>query len=114
MRLLNVRSDREASMAKINSAKVDRRKFLAGMAVGAASAASVVPDAARAATGATALEPAKAQLPSALPPTTRMVAVETGTVKESTAPIPGRPGSDFMLDVIKSLKIEYFYSNPAS
>src|SRR5437870_276551 len=100
-------------MAKTDSPKVDRRKFLAGMAVGAASAVSAAPKA-NAATAAAATDEIGARRPSALPPTARMAAMETGTPKESTAPIPGRPGSDFMLDVIKSLKIDYFYSNPAS
>ena len=35
-------------------------------------------------------------------------------MREPTTQIPGRPASDFMVDVIKSLKIEYIYSNPAS
>jgi thiamine pyrophosphate-dependent acetolactate synthase large subunit-like protein len=54
------------------------------------------------------------KLPAALPPTAHQIAVEAGAVPETTAKSHGRPGSDFMVDVIKSLKIDYVYSNPAS
>ena len=47
-------------------------------------------------------------------PTTQQIAAETGGLREPTTQLPGRPASDFMVDVIKSLKIEYIYSNPAS
>jgi thiamine pyrophosphate-dependent acetolactate synthase large subunit-like protein len=89
---------------------VNRRKFLAGVAV--AGAAVTAPQSA--AKAASTTSDANVRVPSAIRPTARMAAVEAGDSKESHAKIPGRPGSDFMVDVIKSLKIEYVYSNPAS
>ena len=47
-------------------------------------------------------------------PNTLQIAAETGGLREPTTQIPGRPASDYMVDVIKSMKIEYIYSNPAS
>jgi hypothetical protein len=88
---------------------VNRRKFLAGAAV-ATTAATVTNGAQAASPGATANK----RLPSAVMPTYREIAAETGGLREPTTQIPGRPASDFMVDVIKSLKIEYIYSNPAS
>jgi thiamine pyrophosphate-dependent acetolactate synthase large subunit-like protein len=87
---------------------VSRRKFLAGAAVaGAAVSAAQTP--ARAAPPPVGA----AKVPSAVRPTPRQIAAETEMPKELAAS-HGRPGSDFMVDVIKSLKIEYVYSNPAS
>jgi thiamine pyrophosphate-dependent acetolactate synthase large subunit-like protein len=98
-------------MARKDSAsKVDRRKFLAGVAV-AGAAGAVTPQARAANSMAPPLEQPRA--PSALPPTARVAAAETATPKDL-----GRArtldGSDFMVDVIKSLDIEYLPSNPAS
>ena len=87
---------------------VSRRKFLAGVAV--AGAATTVAPAAKASPGATANK----RLPSAVMPNTLQIAAETGGLREPTTQIPGRPASDYMVDVIKSMKIEYIYSNPAS
>jgi acetolactate synthase I/II/III large subunit len=93
---------------KPSQTKVDRRKFLAGVAVAGATAASLK-------NAEAAPTPANAgRLPAVLPPTAHEIAVETGAVPESSAKSHGRPGSDFMVDVIKSLKIDYVYSNPAS
>src|SRR5262249_28952781 len=89
---------------------VSRRKFLAGVAVaGAAASASAAKAATPGTTAADVKRPA-----SAVMPTTHQIATETGALKEPTTQIPGRPASDFMLDVIKSLKIDFVYSNPAS
>jgi acetolactate synthase-1/2/3 large subunit len=88
---------------------VSRRKFLAGAAV-ATTAATVSNGAQAASPGATVNK----RLPSAVVPTAHQIATETGGLREPTTQIPGRPASDFMVDVIKSLKIEYVYSNPAS
>jgi thiamine pyrophosphate-dependent acetolactate synthase large subunit-like protein len=85
---------------------VSRRKFLAGAAVAGAAVSTST-------TGHAAPPVAAAKLPSAVRPTARQIAAETGAPKEM-AQSHGRPGSDFMVDVIKSLKIEYVYSNPAS
>ncbi len=93
---------------KASQTKVDRRKFLAGVAVAGATAASIK-------TAKAGPTPANAgRLPAVLPPTAHEIAVETGAVHDSTAKSHGRPGSDFMVDVIKSLNIDYVYSNPAS
>ena len=88
---------------------VDRRKFLTGAAV--AGAASVVTPQAATATGAAGA--ASARLPSALPPTAQTIAAETEVPKEM-ARVPGKPGSDFMVDVIKTLDIKYMPTNCAS
>jgi acetolactate synthase I/II/III large subunit len=95
---------------KDSGVKVDRRKFLTGVAVaGAAGAVTSPADAAN--TTAPQLDAPRA--PSALPPNARMAAAETGTPKDmGHAQTPD--GSDFMVDVIKSLKIDYLPSNPAS
>src|SRR5262252_2588708 len=83
----------------------DRRRFLAGVV--AAGATSAVTPAARAA------EPAP-RAPSALPPTMQIAAAETGTPTVATNRIGGVPGSDFMVDVIKTLDIKYLPANCAS
>jgi len=89
---------------------VSRRKFMAGVAV--AGAATAVTDAARAAPAPVA-ETAATPRPSALRPDARMAAAETGVPKE-LAKATGPDGSDFMVDVIKTLNIDYVCSNPAS
>jgi acetolactate synthase I/II/III large subunit len=92
---------------KENRMKVDRRKFLTGVAV--AGAATATSSSARAAPSS----PAAARAPSALPPSAITVAAETGTPQELAR--TNRPdGSDFMVDVIKTLDIDYLPSNPAS
>src|SRR5215204_1692072 len=91
---------------------VSRRKFLAGVAVAGAATAATSTAVKAATPGATAADIKR--LPSALMPTAHQIAAETGALKEPTTQISGRPASDFMVDVIKSLKIDYCYSNPAS
>src|SRR6202035_2926592 len=91
--------------------EVSRRKFLAGVAGAGAATAVTPPPAADAAT--TSSNTAPARLPSALPPTMQVAAAETGTPKELPR-IGGVPGSDFMVDVIKTLDIKYLPSNCAS
>ena len=90
--------------------EVSRRKFLAGVAMtGAATAAS--------ATGqgkpSAAVEVAR---PAATRPSTVAAQAELATQSVRVAPgtLPGRPGSDFMVDVLKSLQIDFVFSNPAS
>jgi acetolactate synthase-1/2/3 large subunit len=93
---------------------VSRRNFMAGVAVAGAATAVSPPDAAVAATAPVAdTGDAPPRRPSALRPDARMVAAETGIPKE----LPkshGPDGSDFMVDVIKTLNIDYVVSNPAS
>ena len=78
---------------------VGRRGFLSGVAL--ASAGSALP-------GAAVPEASAAPAPPAAP----------GAAPAAPAPAPGtldgRPGSDYMVDVIKSLGIEYIASNPGS
>src|SRR5690349_21399341 len=90
--------------------KIGRRKFLTGVAAaGAAGAASAI------AAPAARAEPAPApRLPSALRPTMQVAAAETETPREATNRIGGRAGSDFMVDVIKTLGIKYLPANCAS
>jgi acetolactate synthase I/II/III large subunit len=90
---------------------VSRRKFLAGVAV--AGAATTVAPVAKGATPGTASTAESARPPSALAPTMQVAAAETGTPKELPR-IGGVAGSDFMVDVIKTLDIKYLPSNPAS
>jgi thiamine pyrophosphate-dependent acetolactate synthase large subunit-like protein len=89
-----------------SNVKVDRRTFLTGIA--GATAAAVPPGAAAVPGGAAA-----ARRPSALPPTAQVIAAETGT-PQALAHAQRPDGSDFMVDVIKTLDIEYVTSNPAS
>jgi acetolactate synthase-1/2/3 large subunit len=76
---------------KKESAPVDRRNFLRGVAAGASALA--------------AAQTVTAQVASAQPPVTSGAINPTGDE---------RPGSDFMVDVIKSLGIEYCAVNPGS
>ncbi|HEY2534866.1 MAG TPA: thiamine pyrophosphate-dependent enzyme [Xanthobacteraceae bacterium] len=87
--------------------KLDRRKFLAAAAV--VSAGSTV-DSAAAATAAQGQE----RVPSALPPNEHVAAAETSVPDIPPYSTEGRPGSDFMVDVIKGLDIKYLPANPAS
>src|SRR5947209_9740108 len=91
---------------------VSPRKFLAGVAV-AGAATAVTPPVANGATSTASPNAAPAPRPSALPPSMHVAAAETGTPKELPR-IGGVPGSDFMVDVIKTLDIKYLPSNPAS
>src|SRR5256712_11482711 len=92
---------------KDSGLQVDRRRFLTGV-VAAAAAAANTPPATQAADPATA-PPA----PSALRPSMQVAAAETGTPRE-LARAPGLPGSDFMVDVIKTLDIKYCPSHRAA
>src|SRR5437588_10978462 len=90
--------------------EVSRRKFLAGVAVaGAATTAASSP----ASAARSSLNAPAPRSPSALPPTMHVAVTETGTPKDLPR-IGGVPGSDFMVDVIKTLDIKYLPSNPAS
>lgn len=85
---------------------MNRRRFLKGAAVaGAASIAAPVE--------MTQARPAQAaQRPAAIP--LSPPGAETGTPPEVDVLTTERCGSDFMVDVIKSLEIDYFCSNPGS
>jgi hypothetical protein len=89
---------------------VDRRSFLKGAAV--TGAATLVPDVAANAAPVAAPQAAAAQ---GAGPTTPPVGVrEVDPVVEAGPGPTGRPGSDFMLDVVKSLDFEYVASNVGS
>ena len=95
---------------KDKTPKLNRRKFLAAAAV--AGAAGTVPPVAAAAATPTGAQPTP-RLPSALPPNAHVAAAETGAA-EMPSSNQGKPGSDFMVDVIKTLDIKYLPANPAS
>jgi acetolactate synthase I/II/III large subunit len=88
--------------------KIDRREFLTGV-VAAGAATAMAPRVAGAATP----ETSPPHLPSALPPSFQVAAAETGTPKEPSR-VGGVPGSDFMVDVIKTLGLRYCPANCAS
>src|SRR5436190_9054532 len=86
---------------------VNRRGFLKGAAV---SAAALV---------AKPAEPAQAQQaaparPAAVVPNSAQLAADTGAPRVEVERIVENPGSDFMMDVIKSLNFEYITTNPGS
>ncbi len=85
---------------------MNRRRFLKGAAAaGAASIAAPV--------GTAQARPAQAaRRPAAIP--LSLPGAETGTPPEVDVLTTERCGSDFMVDVIKSLEIDYFCSNPGS
>jgi acetolactate synthase-1/2/3 large subunit len=91
-------------MRKSKKEAIDRRKFLKGAAAGAA--ALVTPPAARSAQQA---EISRTGTAEPMPKER-----ETGTPAVLDVLTENRSGSDFMVDVIKSLGIEYVASNPGS
>src|ERR1041385_6194238 len=91
---------------KDSGPKVDRRKFLTGVAV-AGAAVTLTPQVANAAVGSATA----ARLPSVLPPTTQTIAAETNVPQAELNRIGGVAGSDFMVDVIKTLDIKYLPAN---
>jgi acetolactate synthase I/II/III large subunit len=86
---------------------VDRRKFLKGAASGAAALAAT--GAGAQAQQQTAQAGARAAVPGAV-----ALAAETGTPSAVEVLTSERPGSDFMVDVIKSLGFDYVCANPGS
>ncbi len=93
---------------KKQASTVGRRGFLGGVV---ASSAATLLTTAQAAGPATANS--TSAKPSALPPSAHGAAAETG-VPADLGHAEGIPGSDFMVDVIKSLDIQYLPSNCAS
>ena len=92
-----------------SSLKLNRRKFLAAAAVAGAVGAA---DPAKAAI--TSASQGQPRLPSAVPPNARVAIAETEEPDVPPYSGEGRPGSDFMVDVIKTLDIKYVPANPAS
>jgi hypothetical protein len=91
-------------MVKPKKLAVDRRNFLKSAAAGAAALA--------AAPGTVAAQQ-QAELVRTVPPPMSPEA-ETGTPSNAEVLTADRTGSDFMVDVIKSLGFEYVCANPGS
>ena len=91
----------------------DRREFLKGAAIGAASSVVVGP-AAQAQDAAGAAAPA-GQAP-APPPTAAGLARDAGNASPGALPVPSvrRPGSDLMVQTLKELGVEFIAANPGS
>ncbi len=86
---------------------LDRRKFLKGAAVGAAALVTEAP--------AAKAQQAELARPTATVPSASQLAAETEAVPISADVLTsGRPTSDYMVDVLKSLDFEYICSNPGS
>ena len=103
-------------MAKSKKMSVGRRGFLKGAAAGAAAGFVKTPElrAQQPAPPSAAQQAQNQRTPTPLPNARQAVA-------ETTAPPPhvdvyttDRPGSDFMVDVLKSLGFEYVAANPGS
>ncbi len=84
-----------------------RRGFLKGAAAGTAALLGGRP-------AAHAQEPAGSGRPAAAPPSTAQRAAETGPPAAVSVETTENPGSDYMVDVFKSLGIEYYAANPSS
>src|SRR5579864_7048611 len=98
-------------MAKSKNSPVGRRGFLKGAAVGAAAALVAKPQIAK------AQDQGAPRNATASTPNTIELARETGGWAEEgryASRVVTRPGSDFMVDVLKSLNIEYLGANPGS
>src|SRR5215831_20358110 len=108
---LMARKDTRRQGSAVKGPDVSRRKFMAGVALTGAATTVSAQDAVNAAAAETAATPARR--PSARRPDARMAAAETGTPKELAKAV-GPDGSDFMVDVVKTLDIDYVCSNPAS
>ena len=103
-----------ASGPNASGPNVSRRNFMAGVAVAGAAGAVSAQEAAQAATAPQAdISNTPAPRPSALRPNAHVAAAETG-VPKTAGKAEGPDGSDFMVDVIKTLNIDYVCSNPAS
>src|SRR3984893_14620540 len=94
----------KAAMRKPKKDAIDRRKFLKGAAAGAAALAAIP------ATAGT--QPAEASRAATARPMPKEP--ETAVPAELEVLTENRSGSDFMIDVLKSLGIEYVASNPGS
>src|SRR6266446_817000 len=92
-------------MAKSKANSVGRRGFLKGAAAGAAALVAKPPVAI-----------AQQQRNASAQPNAATVAADTGArpAQGMAARVIERPGSDFMVDVLKTLDIEYLGSNPGS
>jgi acetolactate synthase-1/2/3 large subunit len=94
----------EKPMRKSKKDSMDRRKFLKGAAAGAAALAAIPPVAAA----------PPVELPRATTAAPQPREAEAETPPELEVLTESRSGSDFMVDVLKSLGIEYVAANPGS
>ena len=93
------------SVANFKKSAVDRRNFLKGAVVGAATIVAHV----ETASAQPLTTPSPVNLPSMSP------SAETEPPKDTLVLGPGeRPGADFMVDVFKSLGFEYLCANPGT
>ena len=85
---------------------VDRRAFLKGAATGAAALA----------VSSRSADSQAAATPAAAPPAAQQLARDAGVANPSGLFLPSvdKPGSDLMVDALRSLGIEYIASNPGS
>src|SRR5437867_11383444 len=95
-------------MATSKKNSVNRRGFLKGAAAGAAALVT------KPAAGAVQNAPARAAAQPVQLPSAALVAAETSPPPRADVYTTDRPGSDFMVDVIKSLGFEYVAANPGS
>jgi thiamine pyrophosphate-dependent acetolactate synthase large subunit-like protein len=100
-------------MAKSKKTSVGRRGFLKGAAAGAAVMVAK-PRLADAQQQASEPAQGRAANGSAAQPTQVALAREAGARPGELARVIEHPGSDFMVDVIKTLNIEYLGANPGS
>ncbi len=99
-------------MAKLKKPSVGRRGFLKGAAAGAAALVAQ-PELAKAQQQQTAQ--GSAPRPGTPAPGQTLIARENGTARpRAVERVIEHPGSDFMVDVIQSLNIEYLAANPGS
>src|SRR5205809_4069965 len=96
---------KERIMEKSKKSPLNRRSFLKGAAAGAAALVAKAPE-------VTAQQTEAARGSAALP-SARALAAETDPVSTEVL-TADHPGSDFMLDVMKSLGFEYIAANPGS
>src|SRR2546425_3026513 len=94
-------------MASRKKGSVNRRGFLKGAAAGAAALV------AKPAAGVAQTAQAQARQVTPLP-AAALVAAETSPPPRADVYTTDRPGADYMVDVIKSLGIEYIAANPGS
>jgi acetolactate synthase-1/2/3 large subunit len=106
-------SQKGQNMARPAKAKVDRRRFLKG--AGAASAAALAVPGVVQAAGAALPEATPEEAPLSPEQASQRLAAETAPLDEESSPLTVTdPGSDFMVDVLKTLDFEYIISNPGS
>ena len=91
--------------ARAKGPAVDRRNFLKGAVVGAATLATN--------TDAATAQPVATRASLAVPPMWPAAEIEPPSDVEVLAPSE-RPGSDFMVDVLKSLGFDYLCANPGT